>query len=165
MPHPRLRIAHFLTTLLFFALVGCATRPPLVNHTFTFDVRWDNPDVQILDFRYGDSGQPQTRMPQWQKDSGQRQQSALISGPMPRASELYVKWLDKRTGHEYEDTVVLTSRLPPDITNHTITFIPRGSQLYVYLVTPERRAADTPANGPRISEGRKTITLYPSEIN
>jgi len=51
---------------------------------------------------------------------------------------LYVKWRIKSTSEVYDDTVDLKSRLPEDIANNRIHFIIKGSQLYVYLITPER---------------------------
>jgi len=82
---------------------------------------------------------------------------------MLRGDFLYVKWRIKSTGQVYEDTVDLRRRLPADITDHRIHFIVKGPQLYVYLITPERRPPDMPPNGPRPYQYLKTITIYPDQ--
>jgi hypothetical protein len=71
---------------------------------------------------------------------------------MLRGEFLHVKWKIKSTGEVYEDKVDLRSRLPRNIKNHTVSFIAKGPQLYVYLVTPERRSLGSPPNGPRETE-------------
>ena len=68
----------------------------------------------------------------------------------------------KKTGLVHEDTVDLRSRLPESIKDHRIYFIVKDTQLFVYLITPERRAPEMPPNGPRPTQHLKTITIYPS---
>jgi hypothetical protein len=62
-----------------------------------------------------------------------------------------------------EETVDLRYRLPRDITDHRVYFIVRGPQLYVYLISPERRPPDMPGNGPRVYSHLKTTTIYPDQ--
>jgi hypothetical protein len=81
---------------------------------------------------------------------------------MLRGDFLYVKWRIDSTGQVYEDTVDLKSRLPRDITNHEIYFIVKGTQLVVYLITPERRLPDMEPNGPRKTQYLKTLTISSS---
>lgn len=154
-------VSYLIAAMLIVSATGCVLRPEIVDHAFSFDVRWDNPDARVLDYRYGKSGQPSTVMRDWQKERDQRPQQASINGPMPRPDSLYVKWLDKRTGQEHEDTVDLSNLLPANIKKHRVTFIPKGSQLYVYLVTPELRSPGDPVNGPDMYASFKTITIYP----
>ena len=82
---------------------------------------------------------------------------------MLRGDELYVKWRIKSTGSVLEDTVDLRSRLPESIKGCEIYFIVKSAQLFVYLITQERRPPDMPPNGPRHSQHLKTITIYPDQ--
>ena len=76
---------------------------------------------------------------------------------------MYVKWRIKSTGQIHEDTVDLRSRLPRDIKDHRIYFVIKGEQLYVYLISPQRRAADLPPNGPEMYQHRVVKTIYPDQ--
>lgn len=144
-------------------LTACTTGPARVVHTFGFDARQDSPDIEILDYRYGDSRQPGARAnPEW-ADLGKVAQQTSTSGEMLRGDFLYVKWRIKKTGQIYEDTVNLTARLPADISNHDIHFVVKGSLMYVYLVSPERRPPDMPPNGPRRYHEFKVFTIYPDQ--
>ena len=83
---------------------------------------------------------------------------------MLRGDDLFVKWRDKLSGKVFEKTIDLRTRLPADIYDHKILFViggPRNSELFVYLVSPERRPPDMPANGLRMYSYRKVTTLYP----
>jgi hypothetical protein len=80
---------------------------------------------------------------------------------MLRGDDLYVKWRSRTTGELFEDTVDLRKRLPRDITGQTVYFAVKGPQLYVYLVSQERRASSEPPNGPRMYHHLKVTTVYP----
>ena len=87
---------------------------------------------------------------------------------MLRGDDLYVKWRDKLSGNVFEKTIDLRSRLPADIYDHRIVFViggPRSSEVFVYLVSPERRPPDMAPNGPRIYSYRKVSTIYPDTRN
>jgi hypothetical protein len=127
-----------ILNLLLFVLAGCATGPRYIEHAFSFDAASESPDMEVLDYRYGNSKQPGTHAPEWALKTGHIGQQTSINGGMPRGDSLYVKWRIRKTGQEYEDTVDLKSRLPADITNHRIHFIVQGAQLHVYLVSPEK---------------------------
>jgi hypothetical protein len=144
-------------------LLACASASKNVDHAFGFDAISDSPDVYVIDYRYGDSKQPMARNPEYLLKEGRSLQGASINGEMRRGDSLYVKWRIKSTGQVYEDTVDLRRRLPADITAHRIYFIIKGSQLYVYLITPERRSPGTPPNGPRPYQYLETITVYPQQ--
>jgi hypothetical protein len=101
--------------------------------------------------------------PDYLLKEGRSLQGAGIRGEMRRGDFLYVKWRIKSTGQVYEDIVDLRHRLPADITNHRIHFIIKGPQLYVYLITPERRPPDVLPNGPRPYQYLRTITIYPEQ--
>jgi hypothetical protein len=124
--------------LLAFACVSaaCASGPRLIAHSFEFDARRDSPDVEILDYRYGDSKQPGARNPVYLLNEGKALQATGIYGTMLVGDTLYAKWRIKSTGEIYHDTVDLRHRLPVDIREHTIHFAIKNDQLFVYLISP-----------------------------
>jgi len=146
-------------------LGACAAGPQFVDHAFGFNAVADSPDIEILDYRYGDSKQPGASNPEDLRREGRAIQATGIHGPMARGDSLYVKWRLKRTGQVYEDSVDLRRRLPADITDHRVYFMVRGAQLYVYLVPPEskKRPAGKPASGPRLYGDLDVVTLYPDQ--
>jgi len=123
---------------LAFALVACATEPKVVDHAFTFDAIADSPEVEVLDYRYGDSKLEGAKNPDWVRAEGRSLQAAGTSGPMRVGDSLYVKWRLKSTGEIYQDTVDLRHRLPSDMKDQRIYFIIRGAQLYVYLILQKK---------------------------
>jgi hypothetical protein len=149
--------------LLILSLPACISNPGLAMHSFGFDAIQDSPDIEILDYRYGDSKQPGARAPEWAVKENRLSQGASTHGEMLVGNVLYVKWKIKDTGAIHEDTVILINRLPANMKDHQIYFIVRREQLYVYLITPERRTPDMPENGPRHTRRYyKTITIYPN---
>ena len=147
--------------VLLFTLSACSTTPQVVDHAFSFDATADSPDVEVLDYRYGDSQVPTARNPPQMLALGKSFQGTNIMGPMRRGDSLYVKWRIRSTGEVHEDTVDLRPRLPNDMTHHRIYFIIRGPQLYVYLISPERRPKDAAPIGPAIYSYLKTLAIYP----
>lgn len=168
-------------SLYILSNIACTTTPALTNHTFEFDARWDSPGIEVLNYRYGNTKQPGATPPEYMLKIGKTPQQIGISGDMLRGDDLYVKWRIKSSGEVYEDTVNLKDRLPNNITKHSIRFIVHGSQLYVYLITPEKliknpcppkeqlcRIMDPscPSADHRIFSGycsRKIIRLYPGQ--
>lgn len=143
-------------------LSACATGPRIVNHGFQFSVSSDSPDVELLNYRYGNSGIAGTRAPDWALQQGKIGQSMGSFGDMPVGDTLYAKWRVKATGEVFEDTVDLKNRLPRDISRHEIYFMIRGPQLHVYLISPERRPADFPEAGPKYAgKYYKVYSIYP----
>lgn len=151
-----------LALVLALGVTACATSQDLVFHSFGFDLTYDDQDAGLVDYRYGDSKLP-VRPAEWALKEGRLFYFNNVTGEMLRGGFLYVKWKILSTGEIFEDTVDLRNRLPFNIYEHRVTFLIRGSQLYVYLVTPERRSPDTPPNGPKMYHYRKTITLYPDQ--
>ena len=78
---------------------------------------------------------------------------------MLRGDELYVKWKLLKTGRVFEDLVDLKAMLPSDIRYHEIHFTIKEEQLLVYLITPDRKPADMPVNGPKKYHHLKVLTL------
>jgi hypothetical protein len=157
--------APFIAQLLTAILVAACTSGSLVNHAFSFDAGQESPEAEVMDYRYGDSKQPTARNPEYLLRQGKSLQGAGIQGEMLRGDFLYVKWRIKDTGQVYEENVDLRHRLPADIRDHRIHFIIKGPQLYVYLVTPERRPKDAQPNGPRPYQYLKTLTIYPGQLS
>ncbi len=153
-----------IATVSLVYLVACATNQNVVDHSFGFDMRKDAQDATVLDYQYGDSKLP-VRAPEWAVKEGKTFTFENIHGPMTKGSFLYVKWRSTATGHIYDSRVDLRDRLPADITGHTIYFMIQGTQLYVYLISPEnvKRTPDMLPNGPRAYLNRKIVTIYPDQ--
>ncbi|HYK15509.1 MAG TPA: hypothetical protein VEW70_16110 [Burkholderiales bacterium] len=151
--------------LLGFAmlvLLGCATNPAVVDHAFSFDVRYDGQDAEVLDYRYGASNMP-VRAPESAVREGKPVYQTNVNGPMLRGDSLYVKWRDKATGQIYEDTVDLRHRLPANITDQRIHFLIKGAQLYVYLISAKSRPPNMPVDGPRMYRDLENTLIYPDK--
>ncbi|MDD5056746.1 MAG: hypothetical protein PHQ60_02660 [Sideroxydans sp.] len=149
--------------LLFIActLTACGGSR-IVNHSFEFDTTNSIPLAEVLDYRYGDSKLP-VRAPEWIVKEGRPLYFNAVAGPMLVGDYLYVKWRIKETGQVYEDTVDLRHRLPFFLRDKTVYFDIKGSQLYVYVISPERRPDNMPPNGPKMYDYRKVITIYPDQ--
>ena len=124
-------------------LAACASGPKLVSHGFSFNGLHDQwiESVDLLAYAYGDR---YYRV----RDDLEHPRSSLfagkaslppgnsVDGPMPVGEFLYVKWRVKASGEVLEQRVDLRDRLPRDMTDHELTFVIDGRQLYVYVVTP-----------------------------
>ena len=133
-----------------------------VDHSFSFDAFRDSPGITILDFRYGSSGLAGTSNiePGWTK-KGESPQRTGTTQPMPAGPDLYVRWRIDATKEVFERTVDLRTKLARNIDGHTVYFVVRGSELYVYLVTPEPRDPKAAPIGPDKYSDKKVILLYP----
>jgi hypothetical protein len=157
------RVAFWLGLVFFISILSaCASAQHLPNHSFEFHAARDSPEVEILDYRYGDSKQPGARASEWDKSIGRVQMGGAVYGAMLRGDFLYVKWRVKATSKIYEDTADLKACLPRDITEHTIYFVVRGTQLNVYLVTPQKRVESDPPGPLRMYSDLKVTTLHPT---
>lgn len=157
MKRPNIFLRWLVTVIAVVVLAGCASAQELVSHGFAFDFIDDSPDAELIDYRYGTSYYGKSE----RASMGRVGQGRGIFGEIRRGDDLYVKWQLKATGEVFEETVDLKSRLPADIKGSRIYFMVRGSQLYVYLITPEKRAKDDPPNGPSKWAFRRTLTIYP----
>jgi hypothetical protein len=128
---------------LLVLLTGCASGPKLVPHAFSFNGlndQWAD-SVDLLAYAYGD-GYHMVREDLDQPSSSlYAGKTSLppgtgVNGPMPVGEFLLVKWRVKTTGEVVEERVDLRDRLPRDMTDHELTFVIDGRQLYLYLVTP-----------------------------
>lgn len=160
---------------IFLLLSACAppqaiTSDTRIWHSFTFNTyEFDGKgkqDVEVLDFIYGDpKGRPNKCYPEL-VERGECQQGGNWNGLLYRheLKTLYVKWRVISTGETREVTLDMQKKLPANFGDKFELFFSfRGPQLYVYLVTPQRRAASELPNGPEATAYRKTLTLYPEE--
>jgi hypothetical protein len=132
----------------------------VVDHAFGFDMRYDDQNAEVLDYRYGESKSPVSAPPGAVRD-GSVFMSANVNGPMLRGDFLYVKWRDKATREVGEDRVDLRRRLPADLAGQRIHFIIRGARLLVYVISPQPRPPDAPATGPELYRHRMATLIYP----
>lgn len=160
-----------LSIALALFLVACGSPPQTVSptavgtvvyHGFGFDIRHSIPDVRIVDFRYGDSGLPGTRVEKWMVDEGATVGTMGIYGRIKVPEYLWVKWRLRKTGEVFEDRVDFRQVLPADIQQKEITLDIKGQQLFVYLVSKEKRPPQIPPNGPSRYNASIVKTLYPS---
>jgi hypothetical protein len=128
---------------LLVLLTGCASGPKLVPHAFSFNGlndKWAD-SVDLLAYAYGDGYHKVRNDVADPRSSVFAGMSALppggsVNGPMPLGEFLFVKWRLKVSGEVLEQRVDLRGRLPKDMTDHELTFVIDGRQLYLYLVTP-----------------------------
>lgn len=149
----------FLFSIILFN--GCAAKD-IVNHTFEFDAGWESPDIEVLNYQYGNSKLIGVRPPKWVlKDTPQG--ATGVTGPMLRGEFLYVKWRIKETGEVLEDRVDLKERLPRNIEGCRIHFIVRGRQLYVYLISPKPNPDRFQKPPLPMYADLKVIEIYPAQ--
>ena len=160
------KLLHRCVLLLALLLTACAAQQPagpkLVDHAFGFDARVDSKDMEVLAFKYGIGGTPQTQAPFW-KDEKDPRQGTNTNGPMPLADTLFVKWRIRSTNEVFEDTVMLKPLLPADMNRHRIYFVVQGAQMFVYLSDLTRqKPLGEPTVGPFRVQLYPTRQIYPS---
>ncbi len=137
-------VFHWLLILLViiiqFTLQACVSGgQKRVDHTFSFDTLRDSPEIEVLDYQYGncDTKSPIVLCADREDVSrGRVFAGGSVSVIYPPPASLYVKWRIKETGQVYEDRVDLTKRLPADMTRYRIHLVVRGEQLYIFLLPP-----------------------------
>lgn len=171
-------LKHVLLAFILLSLAACATgglmdQDVYQMHSFSFDVRQDMPDIEVLDYQYSNSRNIGIK-PEAERVSIQSGKGGFwgdgISGNLLRGDFLYVKWRIKKPDAPawamaylgtYEDRVDLRSRLPADITDLRIHFIIRGTQLYVYLIWPGLKDASIPKGPVEMYPHQKQVQIYP----
>jgi hypothetical protein len=119
--------------------------------------------IEILDYLYGSPNGYAAKNPEHYKARGECKQydGRFVNMPRKDLKIFYIKWLDKVTGKVTSVTLDLPKKLPKDFgENHRFFASFKQGQLYVYVITPERRADNEPPNGPRATDYLKTLTLY-----
>lgn len=151
--------------VVLYGLHACATSAfNKRNFSFEFGAA-SNKDVEVLNWRYGNSKEPFTHAPKAYQEMGHIPQGWNTGGPFPPGDVLYVKWRVLTTGKVYEDTVDLSRSLPDDLFGKAIHFDIKGPQLYVYLINgitaSERHEKDKPDCPVAIYSDFKCSRLYP----
>jgi hypothetical protein len=144
-------------------LSACATEPRQAYHSFNFNGWSDGWAIQVdlLEYSYGD----QYHMVRRKAQPGETNlgYGTGVTGLMPVAEFLYVKWRIKATGEVIEQRVDLRNLLPPNMDEHGVTFVIDGKQLYVYLVTPiPKHESDPPKLKTNLSLFTVTYEIYPT---
>jgi hypothetical protein len=147
----------------------------MFNHQFSFNTTYDSRGIEVLDYQYGSSGQFSTYANKGKISQGITFFQESIHGLMPLGEFLYVKWRIINTGQIFEDKVDLSSRFPDDIDNvdFNLHFVPKGSQLYVFLIYPwdgkpwvqepiKDEFVPVPGGIKRF-QGHKQVQLYPDQ--
>ena len=170
-----LRLVRWLLALcISLVLVACTTvgGPKLVVHAFNFDGTKDGwaEQADLLAFSYGDQYQrvqnsvddPRSGVFAGMSELPPRES---VNGPMPVGDFLYVKWRLMASGEVLEERVDLRARLPGDMKDHELTFVIDGRQLYVYVVTPERKKAyaEAPLLKTWRSKFSKAFEVFPNQ--
>lgn len=144
----------------------------LIDHAFAlntweFDGKTGVERVQLLDFIYGNpNGYAVRNYPEYiaRGECIQGTSSGNLGTKRKDLKIFYVKWLDKATGEVHEVTIDLQKKLPKDFSrDHRFFASFKQGQLYAYVITPERRKANDPPNGPEATDYLKTITIYPEQ--
>jgi hypothetical protein len=142
------RLRSLVALLLAVVLIGCASGPKEVFHSFTCNGRNDVnkwlETTDLLAYSYGDQYRMVRRSMDdpsekaWLQKNGETSLSGCLNvgGAMPVGEFLYVKWRIKATGEIFEDRVDLRERLPKNMMNHKLTFSINEKQLYLFVVTP-----------------------------
>lgn len=143
-------------------------------HSVEFDAYRDSPDIEVLDYQYGEQKKIFFSPERERIKLGQTFKSGNKTGFLPRGDFLYVKWRIKKTGEVLEDRVDLHHRLPENLENLEIRFVCHDRQLYVFLRWPWDKQPWTkePPNtrykpipgGVRRAEGHKIQQIYPDPV-
>jgi hypothetical protein len=156
-------IKALVASLILVLLAACAAAgPKTVWHSFAAEGWKDNWDqhVQLLEYRYENGQASMGRKAGEGLDFGT---TVAISGDMPVAYALYLKWRLKKSNEIHEKRIDLRTLLPEDMLNHKITFVIEGDQVYVYLVTPKGKGQkEPPLLKTHLSKYYVTYEIYPN---
>lgn len=148
------------------ALTGCfgLFGEKLYFHSLSFNTRSDakvygKPDVEVLDWVYGDGNSKYSFVKANPRPDGGPEYAAGVTSTMPRGKTLYVKWREIANGAIHEDRVDLDKRMPRNIKKCSIHFVMDGSQLYVLYFPP--KYTEAPGIVWRDPVQRKKFQIYP----
>ncbi len=157
----KLLLRSLITGFLLFGFLGCAITPTYELHSFSFWTTVEGQNAFVLDYRYGKRGSSRADSSALPVRPGQPLSQHGQSGPMLRGEELFVKWQDRKSGKVFEKLVDLRGKLPPDLTGCEVTFQLFGDEIFVYVVTAQKRDPVEPPIGPSSKRHRKVIQVYP----
>lgn len=161
----------FLLLTMTTTQIACSQEENrVVFHTVKFDAGDDSPNIQILEFQYGQSKGPGMH----EVAKSERGLPAIAStGETLMPEEVYFKWRDKTTDKVHEDRVDMRSRLPqPSVLKGQMVYFlvdQYENQLYIYLIPQKlgtdgganRRKAGEVPNGPGTTSYLQVKTIYP----
>jgi hypothetical protein len=138
------------------------TKSTMVNHYFSFNTIADSPEaVTVLDYQYGNSLLDGTHLDKELAYLGKLTSQTDVYGTMEPGNFLYVKWRIEHSQKVYEDRVDLKNRLPVNMSNFRVHFIVNGSQLYVYLIPPEKQPLSLPIGLKKTYTDLTQYQIYP----
>jgi hypothetical protein len=156
-------------------ITSCATAGGVAHYSVEFDALRDSPEVEILNYQYGDQQKTFFSPERERIKLGQIFKSGNLTGFLPRGDFLYVKWRIKSTGEVLEDRVDLRNRLPESLEDLRIHFVCHGRQLYVFVGwpwdgqpwtrEPTRDRYKPVPGGVKRYEGNKIQQIYPDILN
>jgi hypothetical protein len=145
-----------LALLCTWTVVGCALPPKIEAHGFYYDALNESKDVEILEYKYGDS---------WIKGPTRGSETNVrtnIVGYIPVGDYLYVKWKIKANGEVLEKKVDLRAILPENMERQIVRFVVKEKILYIFLEhLGNLRPADSPIVGPFTFQFYVTRQIYP----
>lgn len=172
-----LRAAQFILVVAVLALgiPSCATTGDLAFYAIEFDALQETPEIEVIDYRYGDDKAAILAPERERLKLGQVFHAGHMAGFLPRGDFLYVKWRIKSTGEVLEDRIDLRHRLPETLSGLTIHFACHGRQLYVFVMwpwdgqpwtkAPPNTRYQPIAEGVRRVDGQKIQQIYPDIPN
>ena len=140
-------------------------------HSIEFDAQRDSPDIEVLDYKYGEMEKVFFSPSREAVRLGNTFKGGNLNGFLPRGEFLYVKWRIKETGEILEERVDLRNRLPENLEDLHIHFVCHGRQLYVFVRwpwdgqpwkrEPNRDEYKPIPGGAKRYEGHKIQQIYP----
>jgi hypothetical protein len=159
----------YTALLLTTALTACAQplgvpKMKFANHSFAFDARRYCTNEEVLAYRYGEGKGVGMSSDSSIRQFGRASDADSVNGYIPIGDTLYVKWRDKVTKAEFEDTVDLRPLLPSNMEDKEVFFVTCGKQLTIYLKDKKQPQSETaPIVGPFKTQPYLTRQIYPPQ--
>lgn len=168
-------IRQAILALCILCLAACAsTGNPVSLYGVQFNAIKDSPDIDVLDYAYGQNDKPFFGPSKVIRDQGKWTNNDNMTGYLPRGEFLYVKWRIKQSGEILEDRVDLRTRLPMDLTNTRVRFVIHERHLYVFVewdlvgqrtgYQPAQDAYKPIPGGVKLFNGRRIQQIYPDPL-
>lgn len=162
MSHAMFRAAKVAAPLMMLAFASSKLHAQTPDCAmFGFDASRDSPHVEILQYRYGNSGVQGT----FSEPGKPAPQHAGVARPGVQGDRLFVQWRHKGTGKVFSEDVALKGHLPSYSGKCEIFFAVKGDQLYVFLLTQEPRPKDWPLLDtnpePIVTDYLKAFIVFP----
>lgn len=135
--------------------------PEYILHTFESSDRSESPNIEVLDYQYGNSRPAASEYESvgvLQKD--RRNGVGNRTGVIKRGEFFYIKWKNIISNVVFERRIDLKEKLPIDIYDHTISYSIRDDKLTIYLVTLKDKPANVMQNVPNRYANKVVLILY-----